>query len=187
MRHYIDIACRKTPEIDSHAVLAALYQRIHLTLARLESSDIAVVFPGYSLRPQSLGECLRLISKPEALQSFMDSKWLNGLVDYVSISPIRPAPPNAEERCLRRVQPKSSPTRLRRRLIRRHGLSVDEAASRIPESVAEFVDLPFVRMTSTSTGQRFRVYLKLSAPQPARVEGKFSSYGLSSTSTVPWF
>ncbi|NAW78925.1 type I-F CRISPR-associated endoribonuclease Cas6/Csy4 [Vibrio sp. V33_P6A3T137] len=42
-------------------------------------------------------------------------------------------------------------------------------------------------MASGSTGQTYRNFFEFGEMQPLRVPGKFDSYGLSHTTTVPWF
>ena len=96
-------------------------------------------------------------------------------------------PAHAAHRTLRRVQVKSSPERLRRRLMKRHQLSEAQARERIPDSVGRMTDLPYVPMASTSTAQQFKLFLALGAAQPQPQAGDFNTYGLSATATVPWF
>ncbi|WP_332401890.1 type I-F CRISPR-associated endoribonuclease Cas6/Csy4 [Vibrio metschnikovii] len=42
-------------------------------------------------------------------------------------------------------------------------------------------------MASDSTGQTYRNFFEFGEMQPLRVPGKFDSYGLSQSVTVPWF
>jgi len=167
--------------------MSALYQRLHEALVRTARFDIGVAFPGYDLRRPTVGACLRLVADDVSLQSMMGSHWLRGVDDYVSVAASRPVPNGVGERRVLRVQAKSSPGRLRRRLMRRHELGPDEARARIPDSSAKTLDLPFVQMNSKSTGRRFRLYLQLSDEQSERVVGPFNGYGLSGTATIPWF
>lgn len=119
--------------------------------------------------------------------TLMSSDWLFGMRDHVTTSPAHEAPAGAERRGVRRVQAKSSPGRLRRRLMRRHDISEQAARQRIPDSAAETLQLPFVQLRSTSTGQSFRLFIAHTPAEPYAVEGVFSAYGLSQTATVPWF
>ncbi|MGG2681140.1 type I-F CRISPR-associated endoribonuclease Cas6/Csy4 [Pseudomonas aeruginosa] len=86
-----------------------------------------------------------------------------------------------------RVQVKSNPERLRRRLMRRHDLSEEEARKRIPDTVARALDLPFVTLRSQSTGQHFRLFIRHGPLQATAEEGGFTCYGLSKGGFVPWF
>lgn len=188
MAHYLDIQLRQDPEFTAHQLLAALYARLHRALVRLEADSIAVSFPLHnaSAHPR-LGNCLRMIGPANDLARLMSLEWLTGMLDHVAVGGIAPVPVDAEHRTLRRVQAKSNPERLRRRQMKRHNLTETQALERVPDSAAEKLDLPFVQLTSASTGQTFRLYLRLGQPEPALLTGCFNSYGLSSDATVPWF
>lgn len=188
MVHYLDIHLRQDPELTSRQLLAALYAKLHRALVRLKADSIAVSFP---LRNESahsrLGNCLRLLGPANDLARLMALEWLTGMLDHVAVGGIAPVPVDAEHRTLRRVQAKSNPERLRRRQMKRHNLTEAQALERVPDSAVEKLDLPFVQLTSASTGQAFRLYLRLGPPEPAQLTGCFNTYGLSSDATVPWF
>lgn len=187
MHYYIDIQLRVDPEFPAHHLMAALYGKLHRRLALGQFTQVGVSFPGYRVAPSTLGDTLRLIGPASALDRLMAADWLQGMYDHVTLKAMAPVPPHAEPRCLRRVQAKSSPERLRRRHMRRHGLTEDQARERVPDSCAATLTLPFVTLTSASTGQRFRLFLCLSPPQAEAAAGDFGTYGLSGTATIPWF
>lgn len=187
MSHYLDIHLRTDPEFAPHQLLAALYLKLHRALVLLGHHGLAVSFPGYSVSPLSLGSCLRLIGSPANLERLMALNWLMGMRDHVDIRVIREVPAHVEHRILRRVQAKSSPERLRRRQMRRHGLDEAQALAHVPDAVAETLNLPFVQLASASTGQTFRIYLRLGDPQTLGIPGEFNAYGLSGSATTPWF
>ena len=189
LSHYLDLQLRPDPETAPTQLLAALYTRLHRALAAQGSTGIAVSFPGYSDQRHTLGQCLRLFGSEAALQPWTTGAWLGSLRDHVSSmaeAPL-PVPAHATHRSLRRVQVKSSPERLRRRLMKRHQLSEAQARERIPDSAGRVTDLPYVPMASTSTAQQFKLFLALGAAQPQPQTGDFNTYGLSATATVPWF
>ena len=190
LSHYIDLQLRPDPETAPAQLLAALYMRLHRALAAQGSIDIAVSFPGYSDQRHTLGERLRMFGSEAALQPWATGAWLGSLRDHVSgmaaAAPL-PVPAHAAHRTLRRIQVKSSPDRMRRRLMKRHQLSETQARERIPDSVGRVTDLPYVPMASTSTAQQFKLFLELGAAQPQPQTGDFNTYGLSATATVPWF
>lgn len=189
LSHYLDLQLRPDPETAPTQLLAALYTQVHRALAAQGSTGIAVSFPGYSDQRHTLGERLRLHGSEAALQPWATGAWLGSLRDYVNsmaAAPL-PVPAHAAHRTLRRVQVKSSPERLRRRLMKRHQLSEAQARERIPDNVGRVTDLPYVPMASTSTAQQFKLFLALGAAQPQPQAGDFNTYGLSATATVPWF
>jgi CRISPR-associated endonuclease Csy4 len=188
LSHYIDLHLRPDPETTPTHLLAALYTRLHRALAAAPTTPgIAVGFPGYDASRHTLGECLRLYGSEAALQPWAAGAWMGSLRDHVSMAAPLPVPANAAHRTLRRVQVKSSPERLRRRLMKRHNISEAQARERIPDSVGRATDLPYVQMVSTSTAQQFKLFLALGEAQSQPQTGDFNTYGLSATATVPWF
>jgi CRISPR-associated endonuclease Csy4 len=117
----------------------------------------------------------------------MSQDWLAALAEHVQIMDSQPVPASAHPYQLRRVQAKSSPARLRRRQIRRHGISAEQAQIQIPEQCIERLKLPFVAVASKSTGHRFNLYLQLAPSTDGVIPGSFNAYGLSASATTPWF
>lgn len=188
LSHYLDLHLRADPETTPTQLLAALYMRLHRALTAAPTAPgIAVGFPGYDDKCHSLGQCLRLYANEAALQSWAAGAWLGSVRDHVRTAAPLPVPAHAEHRTLRRVQVKSNPERLRRRLIKRHQINEEQARQRIPDSVGCVTDLPYVQMLSTSTGQHFKLFLALSSALTQPCAGDFNTYGLSATATVPWF
>lgn len=185
--HYIDIHLRPDPEFPQHQLLSSLYAKLHRALVELKSNTLCVSFPGYVARPVSLGSTLRIIGTLPDLTAVMELPWLSGMVDHIQVFPAVAVPSNATHRRLQRVQAKSNPERLRRRQMKRHGISAEEAQSRIPDSAAEQLNLPFLQMRSASTGQSYRLFLSLTEVPSALEQGEFNAFGLSATRSIPWF
>lgn len=184
---FVDIQLRPDPEIASHHLMGALYTKLHRALVVRSSTGVAVCFPDFQLRPLSLGGCLRLLGSRPALVELTQGDWLSGLRDHVATGAVASIPADATHCTLRRVQAKSNPERLRRRLAKRHGLNEAQARERIPDCAAETLQLPFVQLRSSSTGQTFRMFLSKGDAQSAPVLGEFNAYGLSQQATIPWF
>ena len=130
---------------------------------------------------------MRLIGPSTDLERLMEMGWLKGMRDHVRVASVRSVPTDAEYRSLRRVQVKSSPERIRRRQMRRHGLTEMEALERVPDAASRRLNLPFVSLASSSTGQRFHLFLELGSASGPQIPGQFNAYGVSMTATVPWF
>lgn len=187
LTHYLDIHLRPDPEFAANQLLAALYAKLHRALVQLQSNDLAVGFPGYSDKPMGLGTTLRVFGTAQSLAGLMATPWLSGMADHVQANAPALVPPTACHRHLSRVQAKSNPQRLRRRHMKRHGLSEAQAKERIPDSAAESLRLPFIALRSTSTGQAFPLFLRFGPVESQPVSGTFNAYGLSATATIPWF
>lgn len=202
MDHYVDIRLQPDAEFAPSLLMAALFTKLHKVLAAHEHHDIGVSFPEMDVAdiPQppgpsrtgahpryALGRVLRLHSTSQALQKLQAKDWLMGMRDHAVCSTVLAVPANASHRVFCRVQAKSSPDRLRRRQMRRHGLTEEQAQERIPDSAAEMLNLPFLTLRSQSTGQTFRLFIRLGPEQATPVPGGFGAYGLSPQATVPWF
>ncbi|HEX7386923.1 MAG TPA: type I-F CRISPR-associated endoribonuclease Cas6/Csy4 [Castellaniella sp.] len=186
--HYVDIELLPDPEFSQPYLLGALYAKLHRALVQLGSEHgIGVSFPGYSVRPRSLGGILRLHGGGAELDCLLSTDWLRGMHDHVRSETVHLLPLELEHRQLCRRQFKTNAERLRRRRMRRKGETRDQAEAAIPDDMERQPDLPYVRMRSSSTSQSFCLFLSLGDPQPEAIQGSFNSYGLSSTATVPWF
>jgi len=189
MDHYLELRLLPDPEFKTTVLMNALFAKLHRALFDLHSTAIGISFPGVKADPQhpSLGDRLRLHGTAANLKGLMELNWLAGMKDHVDSHGPGPVPARVVYRVVRRVQTKSSPERLRRRLVRRHGISAEEACRAIPQDRAERLDLPYVTVISRSTGQNFRLFIEHQPPGSEVVDGPFSYYGLSPASTVPWF
>ena len=186
--HFIDLQVRPDPELTNNHLLGAIYSRLHLALVELSCHSIGVSFPAHDNQKPSLGAHMRLHGPQDALQNLLVTSWLKGMQDHLHVSAINAAPASASHRVVSRVQAKSNAARLRRRAIKRHGLDVEAAAQRIPDSAEERLKLPFVLLGSRSTGQTsFPLFIRHGPLLDQPSHGHFSSYGLSPTATVPWF
>jgi CRISPR-associated endonuclease Csy4 len=189
MDHYLELRLMPDPEFKSTVLMNALFAKLHRALFDLNSTRIGISFPGVQTDPKhpGLGDRLRLHGTATDLRGLMALNWLTGMRDHTDLFGPAPVPETDNYRVVRRVQVKSSPERLRRRLARRKGITEAEACQAISQDKAERLDLPYVTITSRSTGQRFRLFIDHRPPGSTMVDGAFSYYGLSPTATVPWF
>lgn len=187
MDHYVDIEVRPDPEFAANHLMSALYAKLHRVLVAQGGSHIAVSLPGVDRVGAHLGTRLRLHGELGSLITLLASDWLAGMRDHVALAQPARVPDKAQYRVVKRVQVKSSPDRLRRRLMRRHALSEQEACQRIPDGVERLTQLPFVQLRSTSTGQPFRLFIDHGPILTSATPGEFNTYGLSQGATIPWF
>lgn len=185
MNSYVELKILPGAEIEPHAVMESLYGKLHLALVNIETEAIGVSFPGF--RKETLGSVLRLHGDRGALEQLMGSNWYRHLSDYIRVSQVLPVPSASEFRVVSRAQAKSGVGRLRRRAMKRHNLSADEARERIPEQAAEYLELPFIRVKSSSTNQEFPLFVSHGPICTKAREGKFTKYGFSTNATIPWF
>jgi CRISPR-associated endonuclease Csy4 len=187
MDHYIDIRLLPDPEFPPPVLMNALFSKLHRRLVEAGGGEIGVSFPGYREDPPQLGQRLRLHGSLTALDRLMQAEWLSGMRDLLHVEGPFELPPVQGYRQVHRVQAKSSPERLRRRRMKRHHLSPEQARRAVPDEAAERLRLPYVVLDSRSTGQRFRLFIRQGPLQDRPGNGTFSHYGLGNGATVPWF
>lgn len=187
MDHYLDIHLLPDPEFPATTLMSALFAKLHRALVDHGGRDIGVSFPEVVQVKRTLGQRLRLHGSSASLDRLMATEWLQGMRDHVKISPTQAIPGSVQHCVVRRVQAKSSPERLRRRLMARKSISAEVARTAIPDSAAEMLALPYVEIASRSTGQRFKLFIEHLKPVPTAVTGSFGAYGLGTNATVPWF
>lgn len=187
MDHYLELTLRSDPEFPPHQLMSSLYAKLHRALVASGHGRIGISFPDVSDGKQWLGDRLRLHASQSDLLDLMRTNWWVTMRDHVTCAVPARTPQQAQYRTVRRVQVDSNPERLRRRLMSRHQIDADAARDRIPDSAAAFLKLPFLQMHSSSTGRSFRMFIEHGALQPAPSAGHFSTYGLSPTTTIPWF
>lgn len=187
MDHYIDITLLPDPEFPATTLMNALFAKLHRGLDDHGGRDIGVSFPEVVQSKRALGKWLRLHGANESLDRLMRIGWTQGMRDHVEIASIQPVPAEVLHRIVRRVQAKSSPERLRRRLMARKSIDEETARAAIPDNTAKRLDLPYVEIASRTSGQRFKLFIEHLQPGPIAIPGAFGAYGLSANATVPWF
>lgn len=185
--HYLDLTLLPNPEIAQPHLMAALFSKLHLALVAQRSEHIGICFPGVQASSGWLGDCLRLHGSQSDLSALMAGNWLLAMLDHVQATAVRRVPAGASFCVVSRVQAKSNPERQRRRQMRRHGITAEEALTRLPDSATEKLDLPYIQLRSQSTGQSFLLFIRHGEVRTTPTAGPFSSYGLSPTATIAWF
>lgn len=194
MKFYQDITLLTDLETDLYFLWQKVYQQMHLALVEVkdETEQVSQGFSWpnyqYSSARKHLGNKLRVFASSEQeLSDLSISKWLSRLSDYVHITQIRPTPEKVEGyACFGRVNVKSNKERIARRKSKREGISFDEALRQLAEVQEQHTDLPFVKLHSLSGDKPFPLFIDRKESSEA-IEGSFSCYGLSKTTTVPLF
>ncbi|NLQ18775.1 type I-F CRISPR-associated endoribonuclease Cas6/Csy4 [Marinomonas sp. M1K-6] len=186
MDYYLDITILEDPEFTKPILMNALFSKLHRALVEVSQNDIGVSFPNASKK--SLGDKLRLHSSKERLEQLEALPWRRGLGDFTVVTKVTQVPSINKFCLVKRVHVQSNVERLRRRAMKRHSFSYQEAVERIPKEVEKQLELPFVRIKSKSTGdQQFPLFIQQTLSEAKEDTVSFSKYGLSSTSTLPWF
>jgi CRISPR-associated endonuclease Csy4 len=183
MNYYVDIRILPNSELSDGILMNELYSHLHKVLVS-HGGDIGICFPNFN---KKLGDILRLHGTQISLQKIMSTQWTANIMDYVKISEILVIPENVCYRVIKRVQTKSSKERLLRRSVRKGWLTEEEAPLKLEEKCDKKLTLPFLQLNSSSTKQRFRLFIEHGPILTDPIIGSFNAYGFSFDATIPWF
>jgi CRISPR-associated endonuclease Csy4 len=195
MKSYLEITLLPNPEVGVNFLWSKVFQQIHLGLVEIQDDQgqapIGLSFPEYVIgeKYSVLGSKLRLFANDEAeLKQFDAVKWLARLSDYVHCTSIRPVPEKLiGYATYQRVQPKINPEPLARRYARRHNIDYETALTLYSKRNYQTINSPFIRLKSLSSDNNFCIWVKKVPVDAQSSTTHFSTYGLSSISTVPEF
>jgi CRISPR-associated endonuclease Csy4 len=193
MNYYVDIKLITDTEITLGFLWKKLYAQIHLVLVEVRDENnlvsIGLAFPKYS-NDRFLGDTLRIFaSTKEELDSLELNQWLLRLMDYLSISELKEVPSDVTKFVsFRRKQFKTNAERLARRQAKRKGISYEEALKNYEnfDEEKKKTKLPYINVKSFSSDREMKIFIEMSEAKESK-KGLFSTYGLSSESTMPWF
>lgn len=189
MDHYLDIRLRPDPDFPGSMLMGALYGKLHRALFDLEANDIGVSFPDHKtgVRARTPGNRLRVHGERARLDHLMTMPWLRGISELVECSEISAVPSKVEYRTVRRRQFNTGSPSRAKRYAKRHDIGIDEAQRLMAKPAERQIVLPFVKISSRSSGQHFALFIEHGKTQSQPAPGSFNHYGLSSSATVPWF
>ncbi|WP_179998413.1 type I-F CRISPR-associated endoribonuclease Cas6/Csy4 [Acinetobacter sp. YH12239] len=204
MNYYIEVTLMENEKFSPYELWSQLYPQLHLALVEVKNADnkvnIGFSFPQYRFNQDKgvgfIGTKLRLFSESEADLKRLDiRKWLHfkdlDLNDYVHITSIREVPSDIKGYAIyKRKQVKTNAQRLARHRVKRGDIGFDEALARY-SNVVTTTNLPYIEMKSLSTSdqqseRRFKLFIEKQPAEKSETQ-VFSTYGLSSVSSVPEF
>ena len=189
MKYYIEITLRYDPEIGLGFLWKRFFTQIHLALVEYGKGDIGVSFPGYQESHFPLGDRLRLFGYSiNNLENLKIDTWMNKLQDYLYISEIKQVPEDiaTHVRFVRR-QPKIDFMKRVAKQAKRHNKTIKEALEHFKNYDKDnYLKLPYINMYSQTHKENFPLFID-KIDEPSSLIGKFDTYGLSKSATVPWF
>ena len=189
---YIEITLLPGADVGLYFLWEKVFRQIHKGLTFIKDSKgkvpVGLSFPEYDDEQCSLGKKLRIFAdEKKILTELNPERLLSGYQDYVHLTRQRPVPDRKlSYACYKRQQPKSSMERLARRKAKRQGISMAQALDLLQSFKEQRTDIPYINMSSTSSGNRFKLFILRQEVQ-SPVNNGFSCYGLSTDSTVPEF
>ncbi len=193
MKCYIEITLLPGIEIPIYFLWEKVYQQLHFALVEIQDVNrvvkVGVSFPEYDEDKYQLGWKLRLLAPSKKdLENLEINKWMSRLTDYIHISSIRDVPGKpAGYAFFKRIQTKSSNTRLARRKAKREGISFEQALALLSKHKEQISKVPYLHIKSLSTDKRYRLMIARVETEQDNNTAGFSTYGLSSKQAVPIF
>ena len=213
MKCYQELTIIKSPNISPNFIWSRLYLQLHLALVEIQEKSavytIGVSFPDYRYLEKdgktemTLGHKLRIFARSrEELKLLNLNHWLSRLMDYILIQDIADIPTEITQYLVvKRLRKKANNDNLTRNYARKHQMSFAEAKEK---RIERFSDLhkvtreeslqhydnpivkrrPFIVMQSLGNKQTYSLEIE-QIPVSNAQEGVFSTYGLSSQTTVP--
>lgn len=195
MQNYIEVTLIDSADFSPYELWSEVYRQLHIGLAEIKNSDnkvnIGFSFPQYRFNVEKgvgfLGTKLRVFAKSKSdLEKLNIQKWLELLIDYVHITSIREVPENIKGYATySRKQVKTNAERLARHRVKRGDIGFDEALARY-SNVVTTTDLPYIQMKSLTSEKSFKLFIEKKNANQSETQ-VFSTYGLSSESSVPEF
>ena len=200
MNYYIEVTLMENDQFSPYELWSQLYPQLHLALVEAKNADnkvsIGFSFPQYRFHQDKgvgfLGTKLRLFAESEADLKKLDiRRWLERLEDYVHVTSIREVPNDIKNYAIyKRKQVKTNAQRLARHRVKRGDIGFDEALARY-SNVVTTTNMPYIEMKSLSTSdqqseKRFKLFIEKQSAEKSETQ-VFSTYGLSSVSSVPEF
>ncbi|MEQ1104473.1 type I-F CRISPR-associated endoribonuclease Cas6/Csy4 [Acinetobacter ursingii] len=197
MTYYIELTLIDNPDFSSFELWSKVYTQLHIAFAEQadEQGKIAygVSFPKYRLIQQKklgyLGDKIRIFADSvEALEQLNLTHWFARLQDYVHVLSARKVPEDKINgyAAYFKVNPKLT---IEQRIVHqaeRRGISIEEAQEHFKALDLTETFEPYINMKSQTNDMNFRLIIGKKRVDEANI-GKFGSYGLSRTSTVPEF
>lgn len=196
MNYYLELTIIGNPELTPYQIWSKLYTQLHLAFVEQKDAQdktvYGVSFPQYRTLADKkiayLGYKLRVFAPTEqALSALNLDKWLERLADYIHISSIRSVPDDIKGYAnYYRATPKMILDERITHQAKRHGVPYHKAAERFEGYKEQSLVYPHIQLTSQTNHQSYPLYI---GKQTAEVltDGRFGTYGLSRTSSVPEF
>ena len=197
MLYYLEITLLEQEEIPLHLIWSKVYTQLHIAFVEQADEEgkisYGVSFPKYRLIQQKklgyLGDKIRIFADSvEALEQLNLTHWFARLQDYVHILSARKVPEDKINgyAAYFKVNPKLTVEQRVVHQAERRGISIEEAQEHFKALDLMETFEPYINMKSQTNDMNFRLIIGKKRVDEANI-GKFGSYGLSRTSTVPEF
>ena len=193
MISYVDLKLLADEEVPIFFIRNKVYTKLHKAIFDLKATDIGVSFPQVNIK---LGDVVRIHSTQERLQQLQNLNWLGGLSGYCKVSEVLSVPDKVNgHQTIFRIRQNMSLTRMQKKITHQKSkgyLKTDDDI-KVYEKYYKAkmfktgLDSPYLELQSTSTGNKYRLYIAFGELQKQSVEGEFNHFGLSKIATMPIF
>lgn len=193
MTYYQDIELYPDNEIDIAFLRNKVYTKLHKAIFDLSATDIGISFPQSD---KKLGCIIRIHSAQGRLNKLQNLNWLGGLSGYCKVGDILPVPDKVDGYLtVSRIRQNMSISKMQKRITHQKATGCLKTDDDIKAYEKQYkakmfktgLDNPYLELQSTSTGNKYRIYIAFGAIQKQPASGEFNKFGLSPTATVPIF
>ncbi len=193
MNYYLDIKIKPDAEMQENWLLNKVCTKLHKAIFDLSATDIGISFPQSD---KKLGCIIRIHSTQGRLNKLQNLNWLGGLSGYCKVGDILPVPDKVDGYLtVSRIRQNMSISKMQKRITHQKATGCLKTDDDIKAYEKQYkakmfktgLDNPYLELQSTSTGNKYRIYIAFGAIQKQPASGEFNKFGLSPTATVPIF
>ncbi len=193
MTYYQDIELYPDNEIDIAFLRNKVYTKLHKAIFDLSTTNIGISFPQSD---KKLGCIIRIHSTQGKLNELQNLNWLGGLSGYCKVGDILPVPDKVDGYLtVSRIRQNMSLARMQKKIAHQKSKGYLKTNEDIKAYEKQYkakmfktgLYNPYLELQSTSTGNKYRIYIAFGTIQKQPESGEFNKFGLSPTATVPIF
>lgn len=203
MKYFIELTLLDNRDIALHKLWSKIYDQLHLRLVEAKNlrgqTNIGVSFPEYQFDAahniHMMGSKLRVFSPIKlSLEQIDLHKYLKYWLDYIHITSIREIPKEINGYAIYKRTRIHGQHGINRKIMRhatykaeKENITYEEAIQGYQHWSMSQTIPPYIGINSATSKQFLRLYIEKVVVSDSTVELLFSTYGLSSDSSVPEF
>lgn len=203
MKYFIELTLLDNRDIALHKLWSKIYDQLHLRLVEAKNlrgqTDVGVSFPEYQFDAthniHMVGSKLRIFSPTKlALEQLNLSRYLKHWLDYVHIASIREVPKNIHGYAIYKRKRVNGENAINKKITQyatykaeQENITYEDAVQIYQHWSISQTTPPYIGINSSTSKQYVRLYIEKNEVNESSSELSFSTYGLSSESSVPEF
>lgn len=203
MKYFIELTLLDNRDIALHKLWTKIYDQLHLRLVEAKNlrgqTNIGVSFPEYQFDAthniHMVGSKLRIFSPTKlSLEQLNLSQYLKHWLDYIHISSIRDVPKNIYKYAIYKRKRINGERAINKKIMQyatyraeKENITYEEAVQSYQHWSISQTTPPYISINSLTSKQYIRLYIEKNETNALSIDLLFSTYGLSSESSVPEF